>query len=127
MILRWFARLCKPAAILVVISVVFAMLFGPRYLCVGCGSRHHITHIMMKQYLQEAYPEWSAAHPDRVCPASLRDLDPYMNVDHDRDSWGTPFEFQCNETARHDNRRLLIISAGEDRVFGTDDDLVGWE
>jgi hypothetical protein len=36
-----------------------------------------------------------------------------------RDSWGTPYEFRCEPTPY----RMRVRSAGEDRQFGTADDL----
>jgi general secretion pathway protein G len=38
------------------------------------------------------------------------------------DRWGTPFRYACPAVAS--TRRFDLISAGPDRAFGTDDDLV---
>jgi hypothetical protein len=73
----------------------------------------------VKAYAFEAYPSWTIAHPWQSCPASLRDLDPYLKpppVD-DLDMWGAPYRLVCGPGS------LKVLSAGEDAKFGTADDV----
>lgn len=70
----------------------------------------------IRQYAFEAFPSWVANNPDRECPARLDELNAYANQTDSRDPWGTPYLMQCSKI-------LVVASAGEDRRFGTADDI----
>lgn len=86
-------------------------------------SKSDIAQIVVKKYALEAFPEWVADHPDRSCPRSLAELAPYMGQDHEVDPWGQRYHVACGPHAMPRTARgIWVISAGEDGVFGTDDD-----
>jgi hypothetical protein len=53
-----------------------------------------------KKYAFEAYPSWSAAHPDKACPENLVDLNEYMNEKDTKDPWGHDYQMFCGKAAR---------------------------
>ena len=89
-------------------------------------SRTERARLQVHDYAFEAYPSWRAAHPGRACPRSLRELDAYMGG-HAPDPWGSPLEFRCGRMLPRGASGLWVRSAGADRRFGTDDDLVSSE
>jgi len=82
--------------------------------------------LQLQKYAFEAYPSWRASHHGRMCPRSLRELAPYTST-HGPDPWGSPLEFRCGPMLPHGATGLWLRSAGADRRFGTDDDLVSSE
>jgi hypothetical protein len=111
----------------VVISVVLltcGLFMGPRTCCTCGPSRVDTTKMKLKMYAFEAYPSWAIAHPDLVCPRSLQELNEYMGRDDSQDVWGSPMDFRCGPDLPDDAKGVWVRSAGEDRRFDTDDDLV---
>jgi hypothetical protein len=102
-------------------AALLVVVFGPRSL--GCDSKTDVTHLKIMRYAYEAYPSWSAGHPDRECPASLDELNDYMNTNDAQDAWGRPLELHCDAIDRTSPHRLWVRSAGEDGRFNTSDDL----
>jgi hypothetical protein len=82
-----------------------------------------VTHLKIMRYVYEAYPSWSASHPDRECPASVDELNDYMNTNDSQDAWGRSLELHCDAIDQSSPPRLWIRSAGEDGRFNTSDDL----
>ncbi len=68
-------------------------------------------------YAYEAYPAWSARHPGE-CPTSVQELSPWLHRSDDRDVWGGRYRLLCASP-----NGILVVSAGEDGVFGTADDV----
>jgi len=90
------------------------------------ASKAELAKLKAKKYAVEAYPQWSAAHPDKACPAKLEELNEYMS-DHDTlDPWGRPYRMMCGPTLAG-AKGLAVISAGEDGKGGTADDIKSWE
>lgn len=75
----------------------------------------------------EAYPSWSAAHPDRACPDRLAALNEYMNDNDLNDFWGRPLKMFCGTQLPAGANGLGVMSFGEDGREGTADDIDSWE
>lgn len=105
-------------ALTAVFTVVeLAARFAPHARTHVCTESHAETaSIDVRRYAFEAYPTWRAAHPDRTCP-TMRELRDYQRGAA-IDPWGTPLRRVCRGA-----RQLLVVSAGEDRRFGTADDV----
>jgi len=98
----------------------------PRRMCSGL-SKVDVTKMKLKKYAFEAYPAWSAAHPELLCPRSLHELADYMNEGDSRDTWGHPIEFRCGPVLPDGAKGIWVRSAGEDAQFDTEDDLLSSE
>lgn len=83
-------------------------------------SKAEIASATVKKYAFEAYPSWRADHRGQRCPASLDELNEYMNQKDDLDPWGTPYEMLCGD-------RIYIHSRGEDGIDDTDDDVWSYD
>src|SRR5262245_2515138 len=112
---RLVRRVLRWTTVLASVCMAVKVLVGRRVICCPHRSKADTTKILLRKYAYEAYPAWSVHHPDQECPRSLRDLDDYMNSNDSGDSWGSPLWFRC------DGGRFQVMSAGEDRRFGTDD------
>ena len=66
-----------------------------------------------------AYKAWSKTHPDKPCPASLRDLAPGLPTMQlaQTDPWGSPFTMRCSAEA------FEVIALGPDKQLGGGDDI----
>ena len=104
--------------------------------CTGCNpsrgdgsgySKAGQTKMKLMKYAYEAYPTWSAAHPDIGCPDKLSDLNEYMNDSDTNDAWGLPIKMMCGSGLPADARGFATVSTGEDGKEGTEDDLKSWE
>ena len=78
----------------------------------------------VKQIAFEAYPMWSATHPDKECPAVLTDM---AEAKVALDPWASPFKLYCGPTAPKGVRGLGVASLGPDRKEGTADDIRSWD
>jgi hypothetical protein len=85
------------------------------------GSRE-IAKLTVEKYQFEAFPSWSVAHADRICPDSLDEINVYMNNNDTRDPWVTPYRFACGRNASG-SVKFYVDSAGEDGEFNTADDI----
>jgi IPT/TIG domain-containing protein len=90
-------------------------------------SRADIAAVTVKKYAFEAFPQWSAAHPDKACPDRLTDLDEYMNGSPTKDPWGRDYRMLCGATLPAGARGLGVVSAGEDGKIDTADDIKSWD
>ncbi|HET7505095.1 MAG TPA: hypothetical protein VFK02_28950 [Kofleriaceae bacterium] len=113
--------------VLAILALVMGLLVGPKVMKMFGESRVDTTRIKLKKYAFEAYPSWSAAHPDKACPDKLADLNEYMNNDDSNDSWGKPIKMLCGANLPAGARGIALISAGADNKEGTEDDLKSWE
>ncbi|HEU4730367.1 MAG TPA: prepilin-type N-terminal cleavage/methylation domain-containing protein [Kofleriaceae bacterium] len=113
--------------VLAILALVMGLLVGPKVMKMFGESRVDTTKIKLKKYAFEAYPSWSAAHPDKACPDKLADLNEYMNNDDSNDSWGKPIKMLCGANLPAGARGIALISAGADNKEGTEDDLKSWE
>jgi prepilin-type N-terminal cleavage/methylation domain-containing protein len=113
--------------VLAILALVMGLLVGPRVMKMFGESRIDTTKIKLRKYAFEAYPAWSAAHPDKSCPDKLADLNEYMNNEDSNDSWGKPMKMLCGSTLPPGAKGLGVVSAGVDNKEGTEDDLKSWE
>jgi prepilin-type N-terminal cleavage/methylation domain-containing protein len=113
--------------VLAILALVMGLLVGPKVMKMFGESRVDTTKIKLKKYAFEAYPSWSAAHPDKACPDKLADLNEYMNNDDSNDSWGKPIKMMCGANLPAGARGIALVSAGADNKEGTEDDLKSWE
>jgi hypothetical protein len=98
-----------------------------------------LTKRKFERYAFEAYPSWAAAHPGKNCPDKLSDLNGYMDSNDVSDAWGRPIKMLCGTNVPIDRRAMVFVrkdgkaggiaflSAGEDGMEGTDDDVKSWE
>ncbi len=77
--------------------------------------------LLVRAYVEEAYPKWKTDHPDKSCPTKLEELATYFGEDPGipvlDDPWGRPLVMTC------DDKGLVVISFGEDGKQGTGDDV----
>src|SRR5262245_5813912 len=64
--------------VLAILAAVMGLLIGPRVIDAHNRARIETTQMKLKKYAYEAYPSWAASH-GVGCPASLAELNPYMN------------------------------------------------
>jgi prepilin-type N-terminal cleavage/methylation domain-containing protein len=113
--------------VLAIIALVMALLVGPRVISLFNKSKVDTTKIKLRKYAFEAYPSWSASHPDKQCPEKLSDLNEYMNNEDSNDSWSRPLKMLCGSSLPAGAKGLAVTSMGEDGKEGTADDLKSWE
>jgi prepilin-type N-terminal cleavage/methylation domain-containing protein len=113
--------------VLAILALVMGLLVGPKVMKLFGESRVDTTKIKLKKYAFEAYPSWSAAHPDKACPDKLADLNEYMNNEDSNDSWGKSIKMLCGANLPAGAHDIALISAGADNKEGTEDDLKSWE
>ena len=113
--------------VLAILAIVMGIIVGPSVIERFRETKGKTTRIKLNMYAYQAYPAWSAAHPEKDCPDRLADLDPYMNNDDSTDAWGTPLKMLCGANLPAGARGFAVISAGEDHKEGTSDDLHSWE
>jgi hypothetical protein len=81
-----------------------------------------IAQLTVARLANEAFPQWSAAHPEVRCPANIEALMPWMNSGEAIDPWGRDYRYFCI-TQPGRPARVLVWSAGPDRRHGTSDDI----
>jgi prepilin-type N-terminal cleavage/methylation domain-containing protein len=113
--------------VLAILALVMTLLVGPKVLNALRDSKVKTTKIKLTQYANEAFPQWSAAHPDKGCPDKLTDLNEYMNSSDINDSWGRPIKMMCGASLPPGAKGLAVASMGEDGKDGTEDDVKSWE
>lgn len=112
--------------VLAILALVMGLVVGPRVMKMFGESKVDIARATVKKYAFEAYPSWSAAHPDKACPASLTDLNEYMNNKDSKDPWGNDFKMMCGQNLPAGAKGLAVSSPGEDGKEGTADDIQSW-
>lgn len=113
--------------VLAIIALVMGLLVGPKIMKQFGDAKADTTRIKLKKYAFEAFPSWSAAHPDKACPDKLADLNEYMNNNDVNDSWGKPIRMLCGQSMPPGAKGIALVSLGEDGKEGTEDDLKSWE
>jgi hypothetical protein len=113
--------------VLAIIALVMGLVVGPRVMKLFGESKVKTSAIKVQKYAFEAYPSWSSSHPDKGCPASLSDLNEYMNSDDSNDSWGHPLKMMCGQNLPAGAKGIAVMSAGEDGKEGTCDDILSWD
>lgn len=112
--------------VLAILALVMGLVVGPRVMRMFGESKGDIAKATVQKYAFEAYPSWSAAHPDKSCPDKLEDLNDYMNNKDIKDPWGTPYKMMCGQTLPAGAKGLAVMSAGEDTKENTADDVKSW-
>lgn len=81
-----------------------------------------LTSLLVRAYVQEAYPQWKTEHKGTTCPAKLDDLAKYFGenpgIPVTSDPWGHALVMKCD-----DKSGLTVLSVGEDGKEGTEDDV----
>lgn len=106
-------------------GVLLAFAFQRPYAYRGCNGSHETTSLLRAQQFVEAHTEWSLNN-DATCPANLRELTKYMNSKDTADAWGNPLLIVCGPEAP-EGVPFGVTSAGQDKTFGTLDDIKSWE
>jgi general secretion pathway protein G len=113
--------------VLAILALVMGLLVGPKVMKMFGEAKVDTTKVKLKKYAYEAYPSWSAAHPDKACPGAITELNEYMNGNDSNDSWGRPIKMMCGANLPAGAKGIALSSAGEDGKDGTEDDLKSWE
>ena len=113
--------------VLAILALVMGLLVGPKVMKMFGEAKVDTTKVKLKKYAYEAYPSWSAAHPDKACPGNITDLNEYMNENDANDPWGRPLKMLCGANLPAGARGLAVMSIGEDGKEGTEDDIKSWE
>ena len=112
--------------VLAILALVMALLVGPRVMKMFGEAKVDTTKLKVQKYAFEAYPSWSAAHPDKGCPDKLEDLNEYMNNKDIKDPWGGQYKMFCGANLPAGAKGLAVSSPGEDGKEGTADDVKSW-
>ena len=112
--------------VLAILALVMGLVVGPRVMKMFGESKGDVAAATVKKYAYEAYPSWSAAHPDKGCPDKLEDLNEYMNNKDIKDPWGSNYKMLCGQNLPAGAKGLAVMSNGEDGKEGTGDDVKSW-
>ena len=112
--------------VLAILALVMGLVVGPRVMKMFGESKGDVAAATVKKYAYEAYPSWSAAHPDKGCPDKLEDLNEYMNNKDIKDPWGNNYKMMCGQSLPAGAKGLAVMSNGEDGKEGTADDVKSW-
>jgi hypothetical protein len=81
-----------------------------------------LTALLVRAYVEEAYPQWKAEHKGKTCPDKLDDLAHYFGQNPGvpvlEDGWGHPLQMKCDAKSG-----LAVVSLGPDGTSGTADDI----
>jgi general secretion pathway protein G len=113
--------------VLAILALVMGLVVGPAVMKRFSESKEDVAKMTAKKFADEAYPQWSAHHPDKGCPDSLSDLSDYMNSNSVKDPWGNPYKMMCGENLPAGAKGLAVTSPGPDGKEGTSDDIKSWE
>ena len=75
--------------------------------------------------VNEAFPLWAIANPDKPCPASIEELREHTSRGV-VDPWGHPYRVLCGATLPAGAQYFAIASDGADGKPGTADDVRSW-
>ena len=78
-----------------------------------------IAEMLVKRYATNAYGAWLLDN-GKGCP-TLDQLVKYTDDKAGEDPWGTTLNVECSSSTT--STRIVVVSAGADRRFGTDDDV----
>lgn len=80
-----------------------------------------LAQLLVRAYVEEAYPKWKTDNAGKSCPAKLDELAKYFGdnpgIPVMQDPWGHDLVMQC------DAKGLVVLSIGEDGKPGTADDI----
>lgn len=112
--------------VLAIIALVMGVLVGPRVMRLFGQGQADVAKLKAEKY-KEAYTIWSASNPGKKCPATLADLQQYMDAKDDKDPWGNPFKMMCGASAAAGSTGFEVMSPGQDGKEGTADDIKTWD
>jgi hypothetical protein len=116
----------RTVGVLLLLALLAAVLLGvtgPHVIGGHHGRPEHVAEATAKKYAYEAYTQWSM-RTGRHCPSDLVDLNAYMNNQDTEDPWGREYRMRCRPpTLARRASGIVVVSAGPDRRFGTDDDI----
>jgi general secretion pathway protein G len=112
--------------VLAILALIMGLVVGPRVMKLFGQSKENIAAATVKKYANEAYPLWSQANPDKVCPAGIEALGEYMNSQDNKDAWGQPYRLLCGPTAPAGVQGIGVVSNGPDQKENTPDDVKSW-
>jgi hypothetical protein len=81
------------------------------------------TGTKLERYAREAYPAWAREHRGMECPDTVDELNRYIGAGDSLDLWGHPIKLLCGPTMPPGLGGFMLVSAGKDGKFDTDDDL----
>jgi prepilin-type N-terminal cleavage/methylation domain-containing protein len=113
--------------VLAILALVMGVLVGPRVMAMFSKGKVDTTKLKLQQIANDAYPQWSMAHPDKACPDKPSDLSEYMNSSDLNDAWGKPLKILCGPSLPPGAKGIAVMSSGPDQKEGTEDDLKSWE
>jgi hypothetical protein len=111
-----------PAACALALTFVIVAAPHPRTSFCGGGSKADVARLTVAQLAYEAFPQWSAQHPRRRCPANIEALLPWTNAHEAIDPWGRDYRFYCVFQPGKPVH-IVVWSAGQDRHHGSADDI----
>jgi hypothetical protein len=80
-----------------------------------------LTTLLLRAYVEEAYPKWQADNPGKQCPAKLDEVAKYFGADPGlpvlTDPWGHALVMKC------DAKGFVVSSLGPDGKADTPDDV----
>jgi hypothetical protein len=80
-----------------------------------------LVSLLLRAYVEEAYPKWQAEHPKAKCPATIEEVAKYFGDTADlplkTDPWGHDLVMKC------DAKGFVIYSLGPDGKPDTADDV----
>lgn len=113
--------------VLAIIALVMGLVVGPRVIDYYHRARIETTQMKLEMYANQAFPAWSMAHPQAMCPERVADLAEFANGRDANDAWGNPIKLLCGTNLPPGARHIALVSAGPDGKEGTDDDLKSWQ
>jgi general secretion pathway protein G len=116
--------------VLAIIGLVMGLLVGPAVMRAFGKSKGKLANIAVQKYANEAYTNWAADHTGKKCPASLSELNEYMNQDDAKDPWGNAYVMQCGENLPAGAKGIAVMSYGADGKAGgegDDADIKSWQ
>ena len=116
--------------VLAIIGLVMGLLVGPAVMRAFSKGKTRIAAIAVQKYANDAFINWQADHTGKKCPASLSELNEYMNQDDAKDPWGNPFVMQCGENLPAGAKGIAVMSYGADGKpggEGEDADIKSWQ
>lgn len=85
-------------------------------------NQSDLVTLLLRAYMEEAYPKWQADHPNQKCPATLDEVAAYFGdnpgIPTTVDAWGNAIVMTCNDTAG-----FKVSSLGADGKPNTADDV----
>ncbi len=112
--------------VLAILALIMGLVVGPRVMKLFGQSKENIAAATVKKYANEAYPMWSQANPDKVCPPGIEALAEYMNSSDNKDAWGQPYRLLCGPNAPAGVQGIGVVSNGPDQKENTPDDVKSW-